>query len=152
MNTLAEVKEFLENDIPYINRGGCAISALAMYRWLQGMNLLSSDTHFVYMYQHRYGDFQKNEERFNNGTGRMSSCAHAVLFHEGSYHDSNGLHSKSDFENRGFYHFHEMRKEKLVLESINNTDSNCWNTTFERHFVGDIQSKLNINLTDVEGW
>ncbi len=151
MNSLAEVKNFLCYDIPYINRGGCGIAALAMYRWLKDRNWLQEDTFIVYMYCYEDGYFDHNQEIIDNGYGEMISCAHAVLHHDGSYHDSNGTHSKYDLNYKNYNIFHEIRDEQVVLDSINNIEAG-WNSNFERHFVGDIQSRLNINLTDVGGW
>ena len=41
IKTLKQVQKFLSN-IPNINRGGCGISALALYRWLENNGNIST--------------------------------------------------------------------------------------------------------------
>ena len=142
MKTLKEVQEFL-NDIYNINRGGCGISALALYRWLEKNGQLNGNTKFVYLY-HSYNrdEYLNNDKVLREKTGKPLACAHAGLLHKNNYLDSNG---KVDIS---YYTFvHHVNEEDFILKSINNLSS--WNDAFNREHISRIEKKLGIDLSDI---
>ncbi len=147
MNTLKEVNEFL-TDIPYINQGGCGISALAIYRWLNKNNQLTNNTSFVYMHKHHdKEDYEINKSILKNNNHKTpKSCNHACLFHNDRYIDAKGeiASNRLDYE-----HFQFIKKESFILASINNVDQ--WSNLFERAYIGYIEDALKINLSDIKG-
>lgn len=58
---LKQVLEYL-NDIPRINHGGCGVSALATYRWLE-QNYGNRDIEIIYCYKYYNKDRYDNNEK-----------------------------------------------------------------------------------------
>jgi len=146
MKNLKQVQGFL-NNIPNINSGGCGIAALAIYRWLKQNNQLTKDTKFVYYYfsedrsEISYNHYLNNSNVLENNNGEPEACAHAGIYYRRKYLDSNGKIDTWKFE-----HDHYVN-EKFIVNSINNLG--CWNSSFERSHIGEIEDRLNIKLNDI---
>lgn len=131
MKTIADVQKFLES-IDCINCGGCAISALAMYRWLKKNNLLKGDEKLVYLYKSEdKSEFKINSEALENPEITPTSCHHACLYHNGEYIDSSG-----EVNIRCYKWVQHVTIEEFVVKSVNtrynNRWLNCWNKSFNR--------------------
>lgn len=141
METFEEVRRYL-HDVPFINNGGCAISALAMHRWLKQRGIKSEIVYY-------YGRHDVKRLRTNRGlrSGRLrgmvepESCSHVLLkLNRNEYYDSDGRQTDS--------REHHILPPSLVLESINNEDA--WNTCFDRNpWVNNISQSLGVDLSDV---
>lgn len=119
--------------IPYINNGGCAISALAIYRYLQSKNKKCKIVFCYHSYnRHRYID---NKKKIGN------SCTHAVVKFENCFYDSDGEHDVSDYTYR-----HQVSLD-IVLKAIN---KDVWNWDFKRKHIKRIEKQLGISLSDVK--
>lgn len=142
--TLKDVQEFL-NNIPFINYGGCGISALSMYRWLQKNNELK-DTKFVYFYcSYDKKEYLNNKQVLRNGNGKPMGCAHACILHDGKFTDSSGvINNISKFKWTQI-----IDEEEFIKQSVNNVDE--WNPTFNREsFLNNIEEELGIDLSDIK--
>ena len=134
------------NRVLGINCGGCAISMLAIYRFLKAHKKLKRGEKFVYLYSRTDLFLKQNQKYLEKGEGNPSSCAHAVLFHDRKLWDSTG-----EFNN--FYAEHleldVCQYESFVVHSINNKIA--WCSAFERDIsVPEIEKILNVELNDIE--
>ena len=129
------------NTIPYINNGGCAISALAMYRWLKANNKLGNNTSFYFL-EDDEDQHMQNKRCLAIKHGKPTSCDHAVL-------NYNGIH----IDSRGKYNIHEpykleIRDENFIVKAINNIRT--WNYFFQREEqIPVIEMQLGIDLSDI---
>lgn len=144
INSFKKVRKFLSN-VEYINSGGCGISALTMYRWLQQNNRLRGDEHFVYLYRIWDVDlFNNNSKALVNKKLKSDSCHHVVLFHKGKYIDCKEEHNPSDYK---YVHFNI--DEKFLKKSLRN--KNAWNSKFDRKTnIPFIEKNIKINLEDIK--
>ena len=144
INSFKKVRKFLSN-VEYINCGGCGISALTMYRWLQQNNRLKGDEHFVYLYREWDKEyFVNNAKALENKKLRPDACYHVVLFHKGKYIDCKEEHKPSDYK---YVHFNI--DEKFLKKSLKNKDA--WNYAFDREYsIPFIEKNININLEDIK--
>jgi len=129
-----------------INSGGCAISMLAIYRFLKAHKKLKGGEKFVYLYSQTDPYLTQNQKYLEKGEGTPSACSHAVLFHDRKLWDSTG-----EFDN--FYaeqlELDVCQYESFVVHSINNKIA--WNSAFERDIsVPEIEKILNVELNDIE--
>ena len=129
--------------IPYINKGGCGIAALSMYRWLKSQNKLKGDEHFVFLYDEYHYNFEKNEKYINNQRKVIVSAHHVGFYYNGKIIDSDG---EVDL---GYYHYtHKNIDEETLVKSINNIKE--WNPTFDRNVIPIIECILGISLKDIK--
>ncbi len=140
MKTLEEVREYL-NDVPYIHQGGCAISALAMKRWLKKNHPIQSAS-IVYSYGSDSDSFEVNDAFLNKGVGKLTSCMHAYLLHKDELKDCGSSTPKGFVKEQ-----HIFKDDQLVVDSINNFGH--WNPFFKRTHIIDIAKDLDIDLSDV---
>jgi len=150
ITTLEEVFNYL-SWIPRINRGGCGISALAIYRWLEKENLLIKNpvlkwknTKFVFLYDncHRFV-LDNNRIAVKDHNTDPIAPNHAVLFHMGEYIDSDGIVDVS-----GFKWMQNITEEEFVIRANNSLD--YWNPDFNRNkYLKVISKKLGIDLSDI---
>lgn len=124
MNTLpkefVDIRAFLK-EIPNINRGGCAIAALAMYRVgvKLGMNI-----QIVYFY-----DYDDDQAYKQNGvvaeleTGKVTYCTHAGVVIDNHYMDTGG-----GLLNHRYPYYHIL-SEPLVIRTLKEAG---WNPDFYR--------------------
>jgi hypothetical protein len=150
ITTLEEVFKYLAW-IPRINNGGCGISALAIYRWLEKENLLIKNpilkyknTRFVFCYE-KYckSIMQNNKKAVKNLDTPPIAPNHAVLYHMGEYIDADGIVDISTYE-----WMQNITEEEFIVRANNNVD--YWNPDFNRNkYLGLIEKKLDIDLSDI---
>jgi len=127
-----EIREKL-NNIPNLNRGGCAIAALAMYRWAL-KNIPLKDIKIVYL-------FSENPY-IEEG---MPSCSHAMVKIGKRIYDSDSKEKLKVLKNK--YEAVLMPDEEQVVESINDE---YWNPMFEREIhLKKIEKITNVKLKDI---
>ena len=146
MENLNDVRDFL-SEMPYINSGGCGISALAMYYWLGKKNRLNNDTKFVLLCR----SFNSELHKLNNNSGKKTLPNllyvpnHICLKYNGKYIDcdSNCIDKNYDYKL-------EIDLTNL-MDIINNPHPNSgWNIAFDRRKVKFIEDTLEIDLSDVK--
>jgi hypothetical protein len=140
-NTLQEVQDYLHY-LPFVNFGGCGLSALAMYRWLKKHNMTSGRTNFYFL--NDTASLHSNNKRCLAGKNDRLPCAcgHVVLRHKGVYIDCHGEYDITK------YRYKLKIKEKFLVEALNNLSA--WNSNFPRKLAAPrIEKKLNISLADV---
>lgn len=142
MKTLETVQDILDS-IDCINYGGCGISALAMFRWLQKNNMLTGDESFTYLYvDWDYTFFENDNVIKQNSTDKLKAASHIMLFHNGKLIDSEGSIVQPKYVNQ-----HENISLDALMESINFTR---WNSMFNREeSIPIIEHELEIELSDV---
>ncbi len=145
IKSLEEAKQFL-NEIPYINRGGCGISALSLYRWIK-KNQEDKNVKFVFLYTSKT-DYLNNENVLKNKTGKAESPSHAVLLYDGHFVDSHEDITFSDLSDDGFRWLQIIEEEEFIKQSIKNKDS--WNSSFDRENIQKIEENLKIDLSDIK--
>lgn len=122
--------------IKSINYGGCAISALALYRYMAKMGIVNESTSFKFLYR---------EREFRSVNSVPEPPAHAVIFHNGKYYDSNGLYILD-----GSRIVKTLTDETTVLRSINDRKTE-WNDSFDRKKnCCKIAWSLGVSLKDVK--
>ncbi len=132
------------NRIDNINVGGCAISALAMYRWLKKHNQLLHDTKVCYLHSMLdYASYMNNCAVVKTNEGVLDTCNHAVLFHNGKYYDSKGICSVKYFD------IVRINNIDKVVDSIN-INQYGWNKRFERRkMLPKIEELVGVELFDI---
>ena len=143
VNTFKGVRMRL-NTIDNINIGGCAISALAMYRWLEKNNQLLYDTKICFLHKEYDMDSYKNNcavVKYNEGV--LDTCNHAVLYHNGKYYDSNGEYSVKH------YNIVQIKDVDKVVDSLN-INRYSWNSCFNRSkMIPKIEDLVEVELFDI---
>ena len=123
------------DNVPYINNGGCAISALALEKHINAL-YPEVKTQIVYL----FGSWEKDRiNDINNGNAR--SCSHAYLRINNIYYDSHGGFTLKELEEEWRYPKLLNVSNKIVIDSINHSD---WNPCFDRKDISKICSILNI--------
>lgn len=136
------------NKIPELNNGGCGISALSMYRWLEKNNYLQGDEKFLFLYR-RNDDFYENNKMALSNNAEFCSCAHILFYFNGSFYDSNGKQNHHVHDLRSLYKVKHTVTEDQLIEAINNRVT--WNNDFRRSkYVSVIENKLGISLSDID--
>lgn len=138
MNTLKEVRKYL-NSIPYINNGGCAVSALAMYLWLKNNKKVNKDTRIVYFYGGVSSWVSNKKALKGDKQTKPAGCYHATLRHKGMFLDSEGIQNANHYWKK-----HTIKNISFVKESIREPYN--WNTMFNRKYIEEIENTLNISL------
>ncbi len=140
--TLKQVQKFLDN-IPDIDRGGCGISALAMYRWLKN-NGDKSNIKFVFLYE--YGDekeYLTNKRVLKDKEGEPVACSHCCILHGKKFIDSEGVVDIEEYE-----WVQIIKEEDFLKRSLANIGE--WNPRFDRHNICKIEEELGIDLGDIK--
>ena len=139
--TLDDVLAYLQK-VPYINDGGCAIAALAIYRWMK-QNRPEVPVVMEYRY-HSYdqADLKQNESFLNGKRVKPRTCSHATVDIDGVAMDCDGPLLGGGAA--GFL-IHQVN-ERLVLKSLRTND---WNCSFRRYHVPEIAKALDVDLSDV---
>jgi hypothetical protein len=130
------------NDIPNINEGGCAIAALAMYKWLEENDELAYDTCVVYLMDEEEAEINNKAYEAFPRHSNIKACIHALLQHNGNRFDCTGgnvLHRRHEDEL-------EIEDMDFLVASIN---SDNWNIMFNREYVSDIEQNLSIDLSNI---
>ncbi len=129
---LIEFKKFREylSRIPNIDRGGCAIAALAMYRYAKRLGL---EAHIEYLYT--------IEQNYNQncaaieGAGIGTCCGHAICVVDGNPYDSTGYVVAKE------WNYRHVVPEHIVIQGLRIV--NIWNDSFDRtKWLPQIQSEL----------
>ncbi|MFW9873500.1 MAG: hypothetical protein ACFFG0_10385 [Candidatus Thorarchaeota archaeon] len=143
IKTLEDVQLYLIS-IPAIHSGGCGVSALAMYRWLEKHKKLDN-TKFVYLYSSEY-DYNRNSNIMKNRNGNLKAPDHCILLHEGQFIDASGIVNLKCWGN----YVQIIDEEQLVRDSVKDKDAS-WNHAFERDkYIKEIEKKLKIDLSDIK--
>lgn len=141
---LYEVLEVL-SDVPYINAGGCGISALTIYRWLKDNKKRVRSRCFVTLYRSQEAAQQNRRAVRSNDLQSLKVPTHICIIYNGKIIDSNGF-ATYDSYNRG-----PDLTESELLFMINYSDN--WNETFDRTWGKEIiESKIGIDLSDVNDY
>jgi hypothetical protein len=139
----------VDDTIPALNAGGCAIFALALYRYLKNNDGLVGDEKFVYVYSTL--DLKMQNDGYLEGKNKNpTSCSHCYLYHNGYYYDSTGKATEL-YLYKQYRYIHEIDVEleqKFMVESIN---QNVWNHAFRREiYVSKLSEMLEVDLDDVK--
>jgi len=146
IKSFKDAVRFLDS-IPYINRGGCAISAVSLFLWLKKNGYNTQQTKIVYFYRHS-STYRTNQMFLSNKSKGASSCEHAVLYHKGCFIDSRGVIDKntnshpriSDYKLSHYIDFD-------VQFFMSSFKSSNWNDDFMRvKHVPIIEETLDIDL------
>ena len=129
--------------IPDINRGGCGIAALAMYRYLGKKNL-----EILFLYRNfKDEDYENNQRVINGDTSCIPSAPlHVVLRKNGKFFDSTG--DLDDNYVNFAYLFQHTCTEKFLTDAIKKADN--WRSIFNREHIKEIEQKLKVDLSDVK--
>lgn len=137
----SDVQKYLRA-ITNIHRGGCGVSALAMFRWLKNNNKLE-DTRFVYLYDDKEA-YLNNNRILRNHEGIPKGAMHVVLLHEGKFIDCYG---DVNIANHGEW-VQIIDEVEFIEKSVSNRKG--WNQTFGRENIEKIENKLEIDLSDIK--
>lgn len=141
IETLEQVQLFLSS-IDNINRGGCGISALAMYRWLKKHGKTNEQTAFYFL-ENDEDNHKNNQQYHTNKEIVLKASSHVVLYHNDQTIDCDGFKPISNYS----YQLLE-KSEEFLIKMINNIHS--WNYSFKRKdHVKKIARTLQIDLSDV---
>lgn len=141
IKTFDEVMNYLSS-IDSINRGGCGISALAMYRWLKKHNQTTDQTAFYFL-ENDESNHKNNMQYHSNKEVALIAPCHVVLYHNDQTIDCDGFRPISSYSYRLF-----EKSEEFLIKMVNNIHS--WNYRFERKkHIGNIAKTLGIDLSDV---
>ena len=134
------------NCVDSINRGGCGISALAIYKYLERKGKLVEDTAIVYLYADDDDYiFYKNQNNRNLGF-TVGPPAHAILRLGEYYIDSTNV-SKNIKDFKHAYNSHEMSLDEL----INSVNTGGWSFMFDREIeIPKIEKIMKVELSEVE--
>lgn len=135
--TFEEVRNFLSN-IPYINRGGCGVAALSMYRWLEkGKREIPK---IVLLYPD-YSTYKENKEGLRQENTKLKAPLHCAIKYRDKIIDS----TEEIVEN--IYSFQQIVGKKEILKLIN---KGKWNNEFNREEnIPLIERTLAVDLSDV---
>ena len=138
LNLLNKLEEL--NQIPAINRGGCAVAAYAIKKYLKIQGIKSN---IIYLL-----DYEPDYIELSNGNAE--ACAHAIIEVEGVWYDSSGPLNKKDIirkceaeEPYGIFNI----SRHLVKKSIKGA---VWNPSFDKEcYLPKIANIFNINLRNL---
>jgi hypothetical protein len=136
--TLRKVCEYLE-DIPNINSGGCAVSALVIQSVLKTKHNIDSE--IIYEFSCNCSICRESRTELENAINNKpydkyeTACSHALVKIDDTYIDCTGIQYKPDDSC--------TVSPDLVIESINYAD---WNSSFNRKFIPVILKQFNLNL------
>jgi len=126
------------SEIPNINHGGCGISALSMYRWLEKNK--NERPNFILCYDSSE-QYKKTVENLGKDNDKLFAPNHCVIKYQ------NRLLDCIQHFPIGLYAHHLTTNEKGMIELINFGD--FWSREFERENARIISQRLRIDLSDV---
>lgn len=110
------------NSIRTLNHGGCAITALALHKYIK-KNYPDVEPTIVYL----FSDCDDSYEAMKAGFAR--SCGHAVVKINGLYLDSHGFRHPLDVKRKMWLTRSLDVEPEIAHESINRRE---WNPSFDR--------------------
>ena len=126
----------IEDSVPHVNSGGCAIVALGAQKHLHNNGNTTAEIIYLYeSYGHNYACKVKR--------GAPISCHHAMIKAGRYYYDSEGRYTKKELKEMGYAHIIPVTPA-LVEQSIRVAS---WNDTFNRYYVSTIASILEVELS-----
>lgn len=133
-------------EVPMLNRGGCAICALATFRYVRSCKNLDIDK-FRVIYGYNWEvDFECNSESLSENNILSNSCSHAYMIYRDFIFDAEGVYN-GDYSLK-----HEISNEDAILFSVNNNPSS-WNEDCDRwDAIRSLQYHLEVSLKDVDFW
>jgi hypothetical protein len=132
-----DVRKYLSN-LPNINSGGCGISALSMYRWLEKNKNKKPNLVICYCDSEKY---EKTIENLGKDNDKLFAPSHCGIRYKHNFLDARGKIFIP------IYNHHYLIDEKEMLELINFGD--LWSEEFKRGNTQDISKRLGIDLSDV---
>lgn len=124
--------------IPFINQGGCAYAALAMYRVGKSSG---SDIKLLYAYED-IEDFHVNEGFMRGDTNEPSICAHAFVHVDGLFMDC-----RRSLDILPSYKRYHYVTEDLVVKSFSSSE---WRDLFDKKWAGVIDYKTNCIIKSID--
>jgi len=135
------VREYL-NSIPYINRGGCGIAALAMYRWLEKQNVDTTKIKIHILEMHFETTIDNNKKYLETNEGYPEPPSHIGL------KIGNKTIDTEDTVDMHRYQYHMVTDQiQLLITMINMVRK--WNPMFDRERIPEIADRLGIDLSDI---
>lgn len=133
-------------DIPNIGMGGCGISALAMYRWLQKRGYNMRNVKFVMGYSRESEAFKTNFNTYINEDRLSAACTHmGLLIQDTDFDLTVDAFSRWYFNS---YQHVQIVSEEYILGALNGTK---WNRNFDRATcIPMIEDKLDILLLSIK--
>ena len=138
------------NSIPNINRGGCGLSALAIYRWCKKNGIEVSDRPFVVLCEDEY-EVRHNNAALENGDIEEVEIPHVTIELDGELWDSTG--SENNHKGESCFDWLKLRTDYYLDEEelVATINVDAWNDSFIRRKYRDIITLgLGIDLSDVE--
>jgi len=132
------------NTIVTINMGGCAVSAIAIYRWLKSQGVKPKDLVFAFVYRWVDDSLHHNQKVLkSDSNNNLEAPQHCVIKYKNKYYDSEG-----EIDIKKYIYCLEFRKLKQILDCVNDFG---WNCDFRRKIeLPKIEKMLNINLKDIQ--
>jgi hypothetical protein len=146
INNFLEVRNFLAG-IDYINRGGCGISALAMFLWLEKFDKENSygrdEKCFILSYEDDVETFEYNSAIISIGElNKLDTPSHVLLFVEDFEDNLEVLDCETDF----LVESDEVHRITFY-EIIPMINTGLWNSLFERERrIPIIEENLGIDI------
>lgn len=137
MTKLDCIRAFLSN-IPFINQGGCAYAALAMYRVGKSSG---SNIKMLYAYDDIEA-FYINGAFMRGDTNEPATCTHAFVHVDDLFMDC-----KRSFEVLPSYERYHYVTEDLVVKSLS---SSGWRNLFDKGWAGTIDYKTNCIIKSID--
>lgn len=137
IESFEEVRKYLSS-LPNIHFGGCGISALSMYRWLDKNKNKKSNLVLCYYSSEQY---KKTVENLGKDNDKLFAPNHCGIKYKNRFLDARGNISIA------LYSYSHLTNEKGMLELINFGD--FWSEEFERGNTVEIGKRLKIDLSDV---
>jgi hypothetical protein len=145
--TLDDVRNFL-NGIPFINSGGCGISALAMYRWLEKNYPKHAKKTVFYFFHRDKDDYRNNKSLIKNNSYDNTNIS--IPSHIGIQikNVTDVIDCYREVFIRQYEYVVKTTSEDVLINAINNVCG--WNWFFNRkQSVHVIAKELDIDLSDV---
>lgn len=152
IKTFEQVRQYL-SDIPYINRGGCGIAALAMARWLLKNNG-QADIMFFMGYNNTKDFLNNTRSVYDNQMKNTPAPIPVAPSHAGVVIEMYGDDGAAVVDTDGklnllrFSYTHTFYNEDIIVQAVNNIRS--WNPAFNRNNVKLIVRNLGIDLSDID--
>lgn len=139
------------NKINNLNFGGCAITSLAIYKWIEeNYPNEIKNTHIVFLFDELLDEDLIQKDINNNLVlDYLPSCNHSMIKYHNLYLDSDNIITEKPKRLNNKEYTHELFFDKLsTIYSIN---SNYWNDAFDRESgIPKIEKILNVTLNEID--